>query len=224
MAAARRYRNSSRASERRAARAPGVAGAACYDACDDAPRAALALAAAPARPLHRARDGGARPAIGLLVFTFVLLIDQIPRLLAVLVARSADLAHDPARVPEPAALDPGDHDPDGVPARGAARVRPAGERQRDRRPARGRREPAAAARRPVMMLAAVMTAHHVLHQRGRASRREPGPPRDRVLAGREQGPHRREGRAPSPTSLLPGPDDALRPGHRARHRPAGRTC
>src|SRR5512141_3274262 len=29
--------------------------------------------------------------IGLLVFTFVLLIDQIPRLLAVLVARSADL-------------------------------------------------------------------------------------------------------------------------------------
>ncbi|HVO12083.1 MAG TPA: LptF/LptG family permease [Vicinamibacteria bacterium] len=31
-------------------------------------------------------------AIGLLVFTFVLLIDQIPRLLAVLVARSADLA------------------------------------------------------------------------------------------------------------------------------------
>jgi lipopolysaccharide export LptBFGC system permease protein LptF len=30
-------------------------------------------------------------AIGLLVFTFVLLIDQIPRLLAVLVARSADL-------------------------------------------------------------------------------------------------------------------------------------
>ena len=30
--------------------------------------------------------------LGLLVFTFVLLIDQIPRLLAVLVARSADLA------------------------------------------------------------------------------------------------------------------------------------
>src|SRR3990170_6787392 len=29
--------------------------------------------------------------VGLLVFTFVLLIDQIPRLLAVLVARSADL-------------------------------------------------------------------------------------------------------------------------------------
>ena len=30
-------------------------------------------------------------ALGLLVFTFVLLIDQIPRLLAILVARSADL-------------------------------------------------------------------------------------------------------------------------------------
>ncbi len=38
-----------------------------------------------------AREMLAPTAIGLLVFTFVLLIDQIPRLLAVLVARSADL-------------------------------------------------------------------------------------------------------------------------------------
>jgi LPS export ABC transporter permease LptF/LPS export ABC transporter permease LptG len=38
------------------------------------------------------REMAAPTAIGLLVFTFVLLIDQIPRLLAVLVARSADLA------------------------------------------------------------------------------------------------------------------------------------
>ena len=38
------------------------------------------------------REMLAPSAIGLLVFTFVLLIDQIPRLLAVLVARSADLA------------------------------------------------------------------------------------------------------------------------------------
>jgi LPS export ABC transporter permease LptF/LPS export ABC transporter permease LptG len=38
------------------------------------------------------REMLAPTAIGLLVFTFVLLIDQIPRLLAVLVARSADLA------------------------------------------------------------------------------------------------------------------------------------
>src|SRR5512139_2273648 len=37
------------------------------------------------------REMLAPSAIGLLVFTFVLLIDQIPRLLAVLVARSADL-------------------------------------------------------------------------------------------------------------------------------------
>ena len=37
------------------------------------------------------REMLAPTAIGLLVFTFVLLIDQIPRLLAVLVARSADL-------------------------------------------------------------------------------------------------------------------------------------
>ncbi|HSD27979.1 MAG TPA: LptF/LptG family permease, partial [Vicinamibacteria bacterium] len=36
------------------------------------------------------REMVAPTAIGLLVFTFVLLIDQIPRLLAVLVARSAD--------------------------------------------------------------------------------------------------------------------------------------
>src|SRR5512134_2676088 len=36
------------------------------------------------------REMLAPTAIGLLVFTFVLLIDQIPRLLAVLVARSAD--------------------------------------------------------------------------------------------------------------------------------------
>ncbi len=36
------------------------------------------------------REMLAPSAIGLLVFTFVLLIDQIPRLLAVLVARSAD--------------------------------------------------------------------------------------------------------------------------------------
>jgi LPS export ABC transporter permease LptF/LPS export ABC transporter permease LptG len=39
-----------------------------------------------------AREMVAPTAIGLLVFTFVLLIDQIPRLLAVLVARSADLS------------------------------------------------------------------------------------------------------------------------------------
>ena len=38
------------------------------------------------------REMLAPSAIGLLVFTFVLLMDQIPRLLAVLVARSADLA------------------------------------------------------------------------------------------------------------------------------------
>ena len=38
------------------------------------------------------REMLAPSAIGLLVFTFVLLVDQIPRLLAVLVARSADLA------------------------------------------------------------------------------------------------------------------------------------
>lgn len=38
------------------------------------------------------REMVAPTAIGLLVFTFVLLIDQIPRLLAVLVARSADLS------------------------------------------------------------------------------------------------------------------------------------
>ena len=38
-----------------------------------------------------AREMVAPTGIGLLVFTFVLLIDQIPRLLAVLVARSADL-------------------------------------------------------------------------------------------------------------------------------------
>jgi len=37
------------------------------------------------------REMLAPTAIGLLVFSFVLLIDQIPRLLAVLVARSADL-------------------------------------------------------------------------------------------------------------------------------------
>src|SRR5512144_2960282 len=41
--------------------------------------------------IYIAREMLAPTAIGLLVFTFVLLIDQIPRLLAVLVARSADL-------------------------------------------------------------------------------------------------------------------------------------
>ncbi len=41
--------------------------------------------------LYIVREMLAPTAIGLLVFTFVLLIDQIPRLLAVLVARSADL-------------------------------------------------------------------------------------------------------------------------------------
>jgi lipopolysaccharide export system permease protein len=41
--------------------------------------------------IYIVREMLAPTAIGLLVFTFVLLIDQIPRLLAVLVARSADL-------------------------------------------------------------------------------------------------------------------------------------
>src|SRR5512144_2051975 len=41
--------------------------------------------------IYIAREMLAPTAIGLLVFTFVLLIDQIPRLLAVLVSRSADL-------------------------------------------------------------------------------------------------------------------------------------
>ncbi len=51
------------------------------------------LGAARPRLLDRyiVREMVAPSAIGLLVFTFVLLIDQIPRLLAVLVARSADL-------------------------------------------------------------------------------------------------------------------------------------
>jgi LPS export ABC transporter permease LptF/LPS export ABC transporter permease LptG len=51
---------------------------------------------APSRPLlldrYIVREMLAPTGIGLLVFTFVLLIDQIPRLLAVLVARSADFS------------------------------------------------------------------------------------------------------------------------------------
>jgi LPS export ABC transporter permease LptF/LPS export ABC transporter permease LptG len=52
------------------------------------------LAPSPPRLLDRyiVREMVAPSGIGLLVFTFVLLIDQIPRLLAVLVARSADFA------------------------------------------------------------------------------------------------------------------------------------
>jgi LPS export ABC transporter permease LptF/LPS export ABC transporter permease LptG len=52
------------------------------------------IASARARLLDRyiVREMVAPSLIGLLVFTFVLLIDQIPRLLAVLVARSADLS------------------------------------------------------------------------------------------------------------------------------------
>ena len=116
--------------------APGRSGAACYDG-------SMSVARAP--PARRGRASSTatssarcwpRRAIGLLVFTFVLLIDQIPRLLAVLVARSADFATILPRLPEPAALDPRRHDPDGVPARRPPRLRADGERQRDRGPAR----------------------------------------------------------------------------------------
>src|SRR5207247_763196 len=62
-------------------------GTACYD------RAAMAsLSLARPRLLDRyiLREMVAPMSLGVLVFTFILLIDQIPRLLAILVARSAD--------------------------------------------------------------------------------------------------------------------------------------
>src|SRR5512137_1574479 len=89
MADRRRYRIS-RSRRNRPSRGREPSRAACYDG---------SMSVLPRFPLSRprlldryiVREMVAPTAIGLLVFTFVLLIDQIPRLLAVLVARSADL-------------------------------------------------------------------------------------------------------------------------------------
>jgi LPS export ABC transporter permease LptF/LPS export ABC transporter permease LptG len=75
---------------RRSSACAGRFGGACYDRSMSL-LSGLALSRPRLIDRYIVREMLAPTGIGLLVFTFVLLIDQIPRLLAVLVARSADL-------------------------------------------------------------------------------------------------------------------------------------
>ena len=139
-----------------------------------------------------------RARIGLLVFTFVLLIDQIPRLLAVLVARSADLATI-LRVflnllPSILAVT--------IPMAFLLGVLLAFGRLASDSEIVALRAVGVSPLRllvPVMMLAAAMTALTFYINAVALPRGQPGPPRARLLAGGEQGAHRREGPHVQPT-------------------------
>ncbi len=128
--------------------------------------------------------------IGLLVFTFVLLIDQIPRLLAVLVARSADLATI-LRVflnllPSILAVT--------IPMAFLLGVLLAFGRMASDSEIVALRAVGVSPSRllaPVMMLAAGDDRAHVLHQRRGAAGREPGTPAAGVRPAGQQGAHRR---------------------------------
>ena len=118
----------------------------------------------------------------------------------VLVSRGADLATVAPRVRVPAAQHLLRDDPHGVPAGRAARLRPPGQRQRDRGPARERRSAPRGCCGRSSLLSRRHRAAHLLHHGGGAARRQPGLPRDRLRPRRQQGAHRRARRASSTTT------------------------
>ena len=94
--------------------------------------------------------------LGLLVFTFVLLLDADREPAdSVLVSRGADLPTIVPALPEPAAQHLRRHHPHGLPAGRAAGLRPPGQRERDRGHARERHQPARSCCVPVLVLSAL---------------------------------------------------------------------
>ena len=158
--------------------------------------------------------------LGLLVFTFVLIIPQIKDHAESFIAKGVSplvvLHADPAAGPAGA----GAHDSDVVPARPADRLQPSVGRSRVRGDAGVRHEPGAPAAAGGADLGAVCR-RHLLRLGDRRARQQPALPRDRVqrrgAAGRVQGALARLLRR------LPEPD-ALRARRARRRAAAGTAC